>query len=118
MYQFTVPEPLSYPSVGWYQLVTIMMNMPEELGWIEPDIIIMLGERKVTLVCSLSSGRTSVVFEGNLDGKSVVLKMAKNDSHINMPAFECIAQVSSFELTKSTKAHPGSTKYVGHVTIG
>jgi serine/threonine protein kinase len=61
-----------------------MMNTPEELGWVEPDITFEGG--KVTLVRSLGSGRTSVVFEGNLNGQSVVVKMAKNDLYL--PAFQ------------------------------
>ncbi|CAG8551597.1 4894_t:CDS:2 [Racocetra fulgida] len=53
------------------------------LGWIEPSI--NLDGTIVTLVRSISSGRTSIVYEGILENSesSVVVKKAKNEEYLS-----------------------------------
>ncbi|RGB23624.1 hypothetical protein C1646_529513 [Rhizophagus diaphanus] len=89
-YGYTASESLTYkvtePPNGWKYLVTIMENSPDKLGWIEPSINFVDGntETTVTLVRSISAGRTSIVYEGTLDNSesSVVVKKAKNAQYL------------------------------------
>ncbi|CAG8807629.1 37931_t:CDS:2, partial [Gigaspora margarita] len=85
-YRYTASESLTYntsnPPNGWKYLVTIMQSSPDQLGWIEPSINFEDGSTitTVTLVRSISAGRTSIVYEGILENseRTVVVKKAKN----------------------------------------
>ena len=57
-------------------------NSPDQLGWIEPSISFADGNT-VSLVRSISAGRTSIVYEGTLENSesSVVVKKAKNTQY-------------------------------------
>ncbi|CAI2185652.1 5091_t:CDS:2 [Funneliformis geosporum] len=85
-YRYTASESLTYnasePPKGWKYLVTIMQNSPDQLGWVEPSI--NLDGNTVTLVRSISSGRTSIVYEGILEDResSVVVKKAKREEYL------------------------------------
>ncbi|CAG8690651.1 2573_t:CDS:2, partial [Ambispora leptoticha] len=84
-YEYTPPYKLTYeikgtPPPGWRHLVTVMECSPDQLGWIEPSL--NFGSDTVTLVRPISTGRTSIVYEGKLnDGISVVVKIAKSDKY-------------------------------------
>ncbi|CAG8592400.1 5303_t:CDS:2 [Acaulospora colombiana] len=84
-YEYTTPYKLTYetrglPPPGWQHLVTIMECSPDQLGWIESSL--NFGSDTVTLVRPISTGRTSIVYEGKLnDGISVVAKIAKSDKY-------------------------------------
>ncbi|CAG8764496.1 23075_t:CDS:2, partial [Gigaspora rosea] len=86
-YRYTASESLTYdtsdPPNGWKYLVTIMQSSPDLLGWIEPSIKFEDGNT-VTLVRSISAGRTSIVYEGILENseRTVVVKKAKNESYL------------------------------------
>src|SRR5436190_17189736 len=71
-YGYTASESLTYnatePPNGWKHLVTIMGNPPDQLGWIEPSISFADGNT-VSLVRSISAGRTSIVYEGTLENR-------------------------------------------------
>ncbi|CAG8794089.1 15183_t:CDS:1, partial [Dentiscutata erythropus] len=84
-YRYILPEPLTYktsePPNSWKYLVTLVENSPDQLGWIEPSINFADGNtiKTVTLVRSISVGRTSIVYEGTLENNesSVVVKKSK-----------------------------------------
>ncbi|CAG8679586.1 12651_t:CDS:2, partial [Funneliformis caledonium] len=86
-YRYTASESLTYntakPPNRWKYLVTIMQNSPDQLGWVEPSI--NLDENTVTLVRSISSSRTSIVYEGILENRksSVVVKKAKREEYLS-----------------------------------
>ncbi|CAB4495538.1 kinase-like protein [Rhizophagus irregularis] len=82
-YEFVPPQPLLYNSNrsdnGWKYLVTIMESSPQDLGWVEPSL--KFGSNTVILTRPISMGRTSVVYEGKHNGKSVAVKMAKKTNY-------------------------------------
>ncbi|GBB95528.1 hypothetical protein RclHR1_25540005 [Rhizophagus clarus] len=79
-YEFVPSRPLTYSSTtddnGWKYLVSIMESSPQDLGWVEP--LLKFGDNTVKLIRSIGVGRTSIVYEGELnESESVVVKMAK-----------------------------------------
>jgi len=86
-YKYTASESLIYdtpslPPNGWKYLVTIMQTSPDQLGWIEPSIIV--DGNTVTLVRAIGSGRTSIVYEVILENESsVVVKKAKREEYVS-----------------------------------
>lgn len=70
---------------GWKYLVTIMESSPNSLGWVEPSL--KFGTNIVKLVKCISMGRTSVVYEGIFNEKSVAVKMAKKAEYFS--CLEC-----------------------------
>jgi predicted Ser/Thr protein kinase len=84
-YEFVSPEILNFdkkiPPDGWRYLVTIMECDQESLGWVEPSL--KFNSDTVKLVRSISTGRTSVVYEGKLnDMETVVVKLAKEEKYL------------------------------------
>ncbi|RGB34720.1 kinase-like domain-containing protein [Rhizophagus diaphanus] len=81
-YEFVPPQHLynsNRSDNGWKYLVTIMESSPQDLGWVEPSL--KFGNNTVILTRSISVGRTSVVYEGKYNGKSVAVKMAKKANY-------------------------------------
>jgi predicted Ser/Thr protein kinase len=102
-YEFTAPEYLKYagsdPPTGWRYLVTILESSPEQLGWIEPSLT--FDNETVTLVRSINTGRTSVVYEGILSNESVVVKIAKKEEY-----FTCFTREKEVLLKLSELKSP------------
>jgi serine/threonine protein kinase len=70
---------------GWKYLVSIMESSPQDLGWVEPSLT--FGSDTVKLIRSIGVGRTSIVYEGELnESEPVVVKMAKKNDYL--PCFE------------------------------
>ncbi|CAG8660548.1 17164_t:CDS:2 [Cetraspora pellucida] len=86
-YEYTLPKPLKYdskdcPPAGWKYLVTIMESSQNQLGWIDPSL--KFGSDVVNLVRSINTGRTSIVYEGNINDKdSVAVKLIKGEEYLS-----------------------------------
>ncbi|CAI2200460.1 5421_t:CDS:1, partial [Funneliformis geosporum] len=110
-YEFVPSRPLMYNSTndnGWKYLVSIMESSPQDLGWVEPSLT--FGNDTVKLIRSIGVGRTSIVYEGELnESEPVVVKMAKKNDYL--PCFETEMRVLENLSTLNSPHIPKILRY-------
>ncbi|CAG8632147.1 1972_t:CDS:2, partial [Diversispora eburnea] len=83
-YEYIVPQTLKYnnnKNNGWKYLITLMKSTPEALGWVEPSL--KFGSETVNLVGTIGVSRTSIVYEGKHNNKSVAIKIARKVEYLH-----------------------------------
>ncbi|RGB26574.1 kinase-like domain-containing protein [Rhizophagus diaphanus] len=96
------------PAVGWQQLVTLLSQDPETLGWVPSTL--RHEDKEIKLVRSIGTGRTSVVYEGIYDNNKVAVKMLKDVTFINQFRWEVfvmekLSNLNSQNLLSMEMAH-------------
>ncbi|RHZ62266.1 hypothetical protein Glove_341g79 [Diversispora epigaea] len=84
-YEYTAPQTLKYnnnQNNGWKYLVTFMKSTPEALGWVEPSL--KFGSETVNLIGVIGAGRTSIVYAGKHNGKSVAVKISRERDALSL----------------------------------
>ncbi|RHZ85156.1 hypothetical protein Glove_71g2 [Diversispora epigaea] len=98
-YEYIAPQTLKYntnKNNGWKYLVTLMKSTPETLKWVKPSL--KFGSETVNLVGAIGMGRTSIVYKGKHNSKSVAVKIARKVEYLHCFERERSALVLLSEL--------------------
>ncbi|CAH1763723.1 946_t:CDS:2, partial [Entrophospora sp. SA101] len=87
------------PAEGWKQLVTLLLQKPETLGWIT-SYVYHKGE-EIKLSRSIGVGRTSVVYEGIYNDNEVAVKVLKDPQFLYCFKLEVNVMQKLAELNSS-----------------